>query len=176
LPGHELARAVEAQEVLQLGDQRHGGDQLHAAHALQRLHQRLQACSSSCNARVGLGDGVQILLEADLLRCMFKLDPPERDGRAGISASRRSVLTRSPARLGIGEGATTSARDSLGGQVPPDHEPTRPGLVDHVQPMALADDLAQRLVQCNEIAPGRAHVPDLAGAAGIGHAMSMLSL
>ena len=40
--GHELARVCEAQEVLQLGHQRHGRDQLHAAQGLQRLHQRRQ--------------------------------------------------------------------------------------------------------------------------------------
>ena len=33
---------------------------------------------------------------------------PERDSRASIMASRRSVLTRSAERLGIDEGATTS--------------------------------------------------------------------
>jgi hypothetical protein len=35
--------------------------------------------------------------------------------------------------------------------------------------MAVADDLAQHLVQRNEIATDGAHVPDLAVAAGIGH-------
>jgi hypothetical protein len=81
--GHELAGAVEAQEVLQLGHQRHGGDQLYTAHGLQRLDQWLQAplgqrvaqcLLQSCDSRIGLGDGVQILLEADLLRRVFKLE------------------------------------------------------------------------------------------------------
>ena len=47
-------------------------------------------------------------------------------------------------------------------EVTPDHEPAGPGLVDHIQPVAPADQFAQRLVQCRQIPPDAAHMPQLA--------------
>ena len=73
-----------------------------------------------------------------------------RDSRANIIASRRSFLT-------------------LRREVAPDHKTARAGFVDDVQWRAVADELAQRLVQRGKIAPDTAHMPNLAVAAGLGH-------
>ena len=77
-------------------------------------------------------------------------------------------------RFGDRRGRDDVASDALRTQVPPDHEPTRPRLVHHAQAMALANDLAQRLVQRNQIATNGADVPDLAVSSRL--QMSMLSL
>jgi hypothetical protein len=52
--------------------------------------------------------------------------------------------------------------------MPPDHEPARPGFVDDMQWLPLADELAQRLVQRDEIAAGAADVANLPVTAGVG--------
>ena len=91
------------QEVLQLGDQRHRGDQLYTAHGLQRLDQGLQAplgqrvaqrLLQACNARVGLGDRVQVFLEADLLGRVLE---PDGGQPAQMGGSPRSLADVSEA-------------------------------------------------------------------------------
>jgi len=53
-------------------------------------------------------------------------------------------------------------------RLPPvkDHEPARAGFVDHMQSAPLADELAQRLVQPEEVPADASHVSNLAIAAG----------
>ena len=60
------------------------------------------------------------------------------------------------------------AGDPCCAQVPRDHEPARPSLADDVQPGATADQLAQRLVECCEVASNAAHMPYLAVTARLG--------
>ena len=52
--------------------------------------------------------------------------------------------------------------------MPPDDEPARAGFVNNVQRMPLAGELAQRLVQRDEVAADAAHMPHLAVTAGVG--------
>jgi hypothetical protein len=59
------------------------------------------------------------------------------------------------------------AVDTLRTQVPPDHEPARAGFVDHMQPVPLTDQPAQRLVQPDKVPSDAADVSDLAVAVGI---------
>ena len=60
------------------------------------------------------------------------------------------------------------AWDTQCGQMPPDDEPARAGFVNNVQRMPLAGELAQRLVQRDEVAADAAHMPHLAVTAGLG--------
>jgi hypothetical protein len=81
---HELARRAEAQEVLQFGHERHGGDELRARIACSAwadsaegpCRQRVaQGLLCACDALRALGCRVQVLRQGDVLCCMR-----ERDG------------------------------------------------------------------------------------------------
>ena len=81
--GHELARRGKAQEVLKLGHECDGRDELDAAHGLQCLHDGgempcghglAQGLFEPVDARGGFGDGMQILLEGDLLGRVRELE------------------------------------------------------------------------------------------------------
>ena len=88
---HELARRAKAGEISEFGDERHGMHELDAAHRLQRRHHRgetpgdnlgLDRPGESLDAAGGRRDGIDVLLEHDLLRRL-----------ASRSLSRRSVFT-----------------------------------------------------------------------------------
>jgi hypothetical protein len=103
---HELARVVEAEEVLQLGDQGHSGDQLYAAQCLQRLDEWSQApvgqrvahgLLQPADPGAGFGDRMQVLLEADLLGRVLELDgsePAQVRSRPGALAGVRGAVAQ----------------------------------------------------------------------------------
>lgn len=81
--GHELARVFEALEAVNLGHQRHGGDELDATHGLQRLDQWpvcpvlegvAQGLFETADAGGGVVDGMQVFLEDDLLGRLRQLE------------------------------------------------------------------------------------------------------
>lgn len=83
---------------------------------------------------------------------------------------------RSPGRLGIDEGCHHLAGHAERRQVTLDHEAVRAGFVDHVQLIAPAGELAQRLVEHCQITSDAAYVAHLAIAPSLGHGDVDLSL
>jgi|GEM_PF-4092647 len=95
---HQLARVGKAHEVLQLDHQRHRRAQLHPAQRGERLHQKpqgpigqgvAQGLLEPTDTRRGLGNGVWVLLKADLLRGVLHLQrgqPTQVGGHPGALA------------------------------------------------------------------------------------------
>jgi hypothetical protein len=105
------------------------------------------------------------------------IGPTRHTHRLEISRSPRSSQHHRVAPVGLDTIARASgnrrrrhhlAVNAVCAQVAPDHEPAGPGFVDQVQPVASADQLAQRLVERRQIAADAAHVAHLAVAPGIG--------
>jgi hypothetical protein len=133
--GHELARRFEAHEVLQLGDQSHRGNQLHAAHAHQRLHPRPKGpvrqrvahrLLEPLNTSRGLGDRVQVFLEADLLRRVLHLRPgqpaqvrggPAALARVGDAVAQQQRLEPVARRAALAHTVVASAHQVTNGLV-----------------------------------------------------------
>jgi hypothetical protein len=97
----------KAHEVLQLGCQRHRGNELHAA---QRLHQRAQrplgqgvahGLFEPRDARRGFGDGVQVLLKADLLRRVRQLQRGQPAQVCGSPGALAAVADAVPQQQGL---------------------------------------------------------------------------
>ena len=74
--GHQLTRIGETGKVAHFGGHDHGNDQTHAAHGLQSLHhgrhrplrdEFFNLPGQPLNTSLGAGDGVDIVLQHDLL-------------------------------------------------------------------------------------------------------------
>jgi len=79
--GHQLARIGEARGVVRFGGQRCGIDQGHAAHRLQRRHdrgerpigqQRFSLCRQPIAPGLGGFDRLSVILQYDMMRRLFK--------------------------------------------------------------------------------------------------------
>jgi hypothetical protein len=82
--GHQLARIGKAREVAQFGDQCGGIDQRHAAHRLQRCHDRsqrpvrqhrLDLCRQPIASRLGSFDRRDVILEHNVMHRLLELEP-----------------------------------------------------------------------------------------------------
>jgi hypothetical protein len=97
---HELARVPEAPQVAEFGDQRHRGDERHAAQRLERRHdrcptpdgrQRSQLLGQALESPLGLVDRVAIFLQRDVLRGARKTEIRE-PATIGLGPAVRSGL------------------------------------------------------------------------------------
>ena len=92
--GHQLPRIVEPGEIPDLGHNRHRHDEGHPAHRLHGLDHWRQAPArqefgdllrQALDAGLGIGDGVDIVLEHDLLGGMLE---PDRRQPAAVDHGR----------------------------------------------------------------------------------------
>ena len=95
--GHELARIGEARQVAHFGDQRRGIDQRHAAHRLQRRHNRGQCpigqqgfdlCRQPIAPGLGGFDRRDVVLEHNMMHRLLELAPPSQRRCSLVQAGR----------------------------------------------------------------------------------------
>src|SRR6202022_1446621 len=126
---------------------------LGAAHAPRRDERAPDRASASCAA-----SGTHTAVSS-----------PARCSRARRAASRRSVLTRSPARCGISEGATTTHCWPVRRQATLDAVAARAGLIAEPQLHPLVAKLAGQPLQCCRRVRDPAVVSNLAPQAAFGY-------